>query len=112
MYDTSKLSWKKRQEGWALYCEGRSGPVLHVVPDPTHPNMWRIRRPDGSLSDMANLTWARDGALTVALRILNAGSDLPKRGAYKGHRGTLQGSKAANRLPGRHVANRAPLHED
>jgi hypothetical protein len=68
--------------------------------------MWRIKRQDGSVSDMANLTWARDGALTVALRIVNGRSDLPKRGAYKGRRGTLQASKAANRLPGRHVANR------
>jgi hypothetical protein len=106
MYDTTKLSWKKRQEGWALYCEGRSGPVLHVVPDETYPNMWRIKRQDGSLSDMTNLTWARDGALTVALRILNGRSDLPKRGAYKGRRGTVQASKVANRLPGRRVAKR------
>jgi hypothetical protein len=54
---------------------------------------------------MANLTWARDGALTVALHILNARSDLPKRGACTGRKGTVQRSKAANRLPGRPVAN-------
>jgi hypothetical protein len=46
--------------------------MMHVVPDETYPSMWRIKRSDGSLSDMTNLTWARDGALTVALRFLNA----------------------------------------
>jgi hypothetical protein len=35
--------------------------------------MWRIVRPDGSFSDMANLTWARDGAVAMALRTLNRG---------------------------------------
>jgi hypothetical protein len=30
------------------------------VPDKTYPNMWHIKHPDCSLSDMANLTWARD----------------------------------------------------
>jgi hypothetical protein len=33
--------------------------------------MWRVKRPDGSLSDMANLSWARDGAIAIALGILN-----------------------------------------
>jgi hypothetical protein len=28
--------------------------------DATYPNMWRIRRSDGSLSDMVNLTRAKD----------------------------------------------------
>jgi DTW domain-containing protein YfiP len=33
---------------------------LRIVPDATYPGMYRIRRPDGSLSDMVNLTRARD----------------------------------------------------
>jgi hypothetical protein len=33
----------------------------HIVPDPKWPGMYRIKRPDGSLSDMANLTRCRDG---------------------------------------------------
>jgi hypothetical protein len=32
-----------------------------IVPDPKWPGMYRIKRPDGSLSDMANLTRCRDG---------------------------------------------------
>ena len=31
-----------------------------VVPDSTYPNMYRVRWPDGSVSDMVNLTRARD----------------------------------------------------
>jgi hypothetical protein len=31
-----------------------------VVPDATHPGMWRVRWPDGRLSDMTNLTRAKD----------------------------------------------------
>jgi hypothetical protein len=33
-----------------------------VVPDSDWPGMYRVRRPDGSLSDMATLTRARDAA--------------------------------------------------
>jgi hypothetical protein len=31
-----------------------------VVPDAAHPSMWRVRWPDGSLSDITNLTRAKD----------------------------------------------------
>jgi hypothetical protein len=55
---------------------------------------------------MANLTWARDGALAVALRIINARSDLPKRGAYNGRRGTVEATNAKPRPRGHRVANR------
>jgi hypothetical protein len=36
------------------------------VPDPDEPKMYRGRRPDGSLSDMLNLTRARDAARCLA----------------------------------------------
>ena len=31
-----------------------------IVPDAKHPGMYRVRLPDGSLSDMVNLTRAKD----------------------------------------------------
>jgi hypothetical protein len=31
-----------------------------VMPDAAHPGMWRVRWPDGRLSDMTNLTRAKD----------------------------------------------------
>jgi hypothetical protein len=33
--------------------------------------MWRVRCSDGTLTDMANLTWARDAAVSIALGTLN-----------------------------------------
>ena len=33
-----------------------------VIPDAIHLSMWRVQWPDGSLSDMANLTRAKDAA--------------------------------------------------
>ena len=43
-------------------------PIFRVVPDAIHPGMWRVVLPDGSLSDMANLTRARDAAFVMADR--------------------------------------------
>jgi hypothetical protein len=71
MYGRPQLTWRPADDRWALYCVGHLDAVLHVVPDDVHPGMWRIRRPDGSLTDMANLTWARDGAISIALDLLN-----------------------------------------
>ena len=40
--------------------------LAHIVPDKTYPGMWRVVRPDGSLSDMVNKTRAKDVAWGVA----------------------------------------------
>jgi hypothetical protein len=71
MYGRPELTWRKSEEGWSLHCEGRRGAILHIVRDAVYPGMWRVKRPDVSLSDMANLSWARDGAIAIALGILN-----------------------------------------
>jgi hypothetical protein len=34
-----------------------------IVPDPKWPGMYRVRRPDGSLTDMVNLTRAKEALL-------------------------------------------------
>jgi len=31
-----------------------------LMPDATHPGMWRVRWPDGRVSDITNLTRAKD----------------------------------------------------
>jgi hypothetical protein len=36
-----------------------------ITPDTKFPSMWRVRYPDGSLSDIVNLTRARNAALPV-----------------------------------------------
>jgi hypothetical protein len=40
--------------------------LAHIVPDKTYPGMWRVLRPDGSLSDMVNRTRAKDVAWGLA----------------------------------------------
>src|SRR5262249_38621582 len=59
------LRWKGR----CLYFEGKI--VGRVIPDESYPGMWRVRLPDGSLSDFGNLTRVRDAAMSIALRNLN-----------------------------------------
>jgi hypothetical protein len=45
---------------------GKSTKALaEVIPDNEYPGMWRIRWPDGQLSDMANLSRAKDAAMVL-----------------------------------------------
>jgi hypothetical protein len=45
--------------------------LVTVEPDSKYPRMFRVRMRDGSLSDMANITWAKDAAVHLALADLN-----------------------------------------
>jgi hypothetical protein len=45
-----------------------SHPIAEVIPDKTWPGMWRVRTPEGHLSDMANLTRAKDAAFVMTQR--------------------------------------------
>ena len=77
---STELDWRARGDGSALHL-GRSKPLLSVVPDATHSGMWRISY-RGHLSDIVNLTRAKDAALTWALGDLNRGQDSPSGGSY------------------------------
>lgn len=44
-----------------------------VLQDTVYPNMWRVRRPNGALSDFVNLTRAKDAALAMLDRDLRRG---------------------------------------
>ena len=57
-----KLNWKFEDGSYVLYRQGSRAPVLCVVPDKTYPAMWRIKTKAGVLSDMVNLSRAKDGA--------------------------------------------------
>ena len=63
------LKWRDDGDGLVLR-HGRSV-LLHVVPDARWPGMWRIRRHDGRLSDMLNISRAKDAARSIALAELN-----------------------------------------
>ena len=66
MYGHQDLHWKDSR----LYL-GNPATGYSITPDAKYPSMWRVRYPDGSLSDIVNLTRARDGARCLALAILN-----------------------------------------
>lgn len=72
MRDRSDLRWN----GLALHLGNRAQPLLIVEPDARWPGMFRIRLREGRLSDMVNLSRAKDAATTIALIEVNK----PKRG--------------------------------
>jgi hypothetical protein len=45
---------------------------VRLMPNPVHAGMWRVLTPDGQLSDLANLTWAKDAARSLAARLLKS----------------------------------------
>jgi hypothetical protein len=50
----------------SLFYGSAKHPLAEVVPDANWSGMWRIRTPDGALSDMVNLTRAKDAAFVMA----------------------------------------------
>jgi hypothetical protein len=47
--------------------------VASVASDSKYPQMWRVRLPNGHLTDMVNLTRAKDAARSLALKTLIMG---------------------------------------
>jgi hypothetical protein len=50
--------------------------LLRIDRDEVHSEMWRVRLPDGSLTDMVNRTRAKDAAVSIALRFLEVSERL------------------------------------
>ena len=68
MYDRQDLIW----DGSQLRLLSNRGLVLATIePDQSWPGMWRVRLPDGYLTDMVNLSRAKDAAASLALGVLN-----------------------------------------
>jgi hypothetical protein len=65
------LTWRKTASGHALYLRDRGKALATVEPDAQRAGMWRIHMPDGWVSDMANLSWAKDAAIRSVLFVLN-----------------------------------------
>jgi hypothetical protein len=67
MIGRRELSWK----GERLYLGTRLSGYA-IVPDERWPSMWRVRSPDGTLSDMVNRARAKDAAMLMLAADLNA----------------------------------------
>jgi len=59
------FDWKPYKDGSRCYLGNRR--FGHVIPDAKHPKMWRAVTLTGKLSDMANLTRARDAVMRAAV---------------------------------------------
>ena len=64
----SPLAWRRDGNGWLLLAGRRR--FGRVVPDPKYPGMWRSVKAGGQLSDMSNLSWAKNAVLVAAEREL------------------------------------------
>jgi hypothetical protein len=65
-----KLNWRKTADGYALHFGRSQKAMLKIVPDKVWPGMWRILHRD-CLSDMVNLSRAKDAGFSIALGLLN-----------------------------------------
>jgi hypothetical protein len=61
------LAWHWENGRWILSYRGV--PLLCMVP--AGPGLWRVTDEHGRMSDLANLTWAKHGAVRAALVTLN-----------------------------------------
>jgi hypothetical protein len=68
VFNNYELTWR----GNDLFVGRSSSPLVTIVPDKIWPGMWRVRDGD-RLSDMTNVTRARDAARSLALSLLNTG---------------------------------------
>ena len=72
-------------------------PLIEVVPDTPWPGMWRLRTPDGTLSDLVNLARAKDAAMAAAER------GPPRRNARLFHWKLKRRERPAEPRPSRRV---------
>jgi hypothetical protein len=56
-----------------------------IAQDKTYPNMWRVRLPDGHLSDMVNLTRAKDACTAMAATHERKGRHSPSEAPQTRH---------------------------
>jgi hypothetical protein len=63
-----ELAWKRDGADWVLHHRRRR--MGRVTPDSAVPGMYRVVLSRDRLSDMANLSWAKDAALAAAIREL------------------------------------------
>lgn len=73
--------------------------IARVLPDANYPMVFRIHWPDGDVSDMVNLTRAKDAAIAWA-RVKYPELARREGSAFKWHAGELGGAAPPVRLNG------------
>jgi hypothetical protein len=77
-----RLNWRNADGRLFLHHGNNRNPLLTVEPDSKYTGMYRIRFAEGGLSDMVNLTRAKDAAIALALQSLNSEvQETPQRAA-------------------------------
>ena len=77
VYSRHDLQWKGRE------LRLNTGRLLGTIePDSEWAGMFRVRLPDGWLSDMVNLTRAKDAAISLSLGRLNQHQETRAEGVY------------------------------
>jgi hypothetical protein len=88
--------------------------LARVVPDAKYPRMWRVRSPEGRLSDMVNITWATDSAATIALAVLNRSGDVRTDGGSgaqkENHKSAVSGATHTQHTPSDDADSDLPSH--
>ena len=69
-----RLMWRTTNHGLSLHHAAPRLPLVRIERDGDWAGMYRIRLPDSRLSDVVNLTRAKDAALSIALHALNSGT--------------------------------------
>jgi hypothetical protein len=86
----SRMRWQRDGTDWVLFYNRRR--MGRVVPDSKWPGMFRSLKSAGRLSDMANLSWAKDAVLGDAIREIewsvrhDGARDPPKSPAKRGQK--------------------------
>jgi hypothetical protein len=65
--------WGMVESTYSLHYGKSTKALAEVIPDNEYLGMWRIRWPDGQLSDMVNLSRAKDAACVLAMRNIDNG---------------------------------------
>jgi hypothetical protein len=63
-----QLTWRRHGTAWRLFVGRRR--FGDVVPDSKYPRMWRSPKSNRRMSDMANLSWAKNAVVEEAIREL------------------------------------------
>jgi hypothetical protein len=91
-FNRRTYAWRRADQRLELMTAGRV--VALVVPDRDYACMWRIDFGDGALSDMVNLSRAKDAALHRADRAIENGRQRPS-----GAPPIAQGATGCSTLP-------------